>query len=602
MKTFLQSIGDYQVLEKLGRGGMADVYLALDTRKNTQVALKLVEHGSGQDGPEIVAAERLGAQLQAELSSVEPRIPQIHGYGDIDDFFFIDMEYVEGRDLSELIREGPVEPHEAARVAADLCSILAVAHSATLQVDGRELRAVVHGDIKPKNIRIGPDGRVRVLDFGIAKGLSLTRKLTSNFFGSVSYASPERLDTGRIDEMSDLWSVGVVLYEMLGGKPPFEAPSTESLERVVRSRTPPQPLPDTAPLELQQIAFKALAQSTGRRYPTARAFEDDLRAFLAGAPTEAARESEETRRTDPVEPAEPVSPPPLPPASPGAGMETRRTRSLPPAWTRRLKIALKIGIPALGLALLALFVQEGMVYRDAGRLASVLESGQLDGDAAWDRYEQLKQRSPTGLSTLVVRLPLEKLLLERCQGTADEYRDSDAPRVREGDWVRCKRLMQHARELDPADRKAAAMLSYADGHILRINKKDPEAIAAFQRAAALNPKWPDPHLGMARVYIYSLRDFDRGTSELERAESLGHKPGKREQAQRADAFKNRGLQYWQGAARLRGQPQEKDMLSRAKDDLENALSLYAEIAPWGTAPAKSGRCRMLSTRSRTGST
>jgi hypothetical protein len=83
------------------------------------------------------------------------------------------------------------------------------------------------------------------------------------------------------------------------------------------------------------------------------------------------------------------------------------------------------------------------------------------------------------------------------------------------------------------------------------------------------------------VYIYSLKDFDRGTKELETAESLGHKPGRREQAQRADAFKNRGLQYWQGATKLRDQPQEKDMLSRAKDDLENALSLYSEIAPWG---------------------
>ncbi len=582
MKTFLQSIGDYQVLEKLGRGGMADVYLALDTRKDRRVALKLVEHGSGQDGAEIVAAERLGAQLQAELSTVEPRIPRIHECGDVDDFFFIDMEYVEGRDLSDLIRDGPVEPREAARVAGELCAILAVAHSTTLQVDGKELRAVVHGDIKPKNIRIAPDGSVRVLDFGIAKGLSLTRKLTNNFFGSVSYASPERLDTGRIDEMSDLWSVGVVLYEMLGGKPPFEAPSTEILERVVRSRMPPQPLPDACPLELQQIACKSLAQAAARRYPTARDFEADLRAFLAGAPTEAARENEETRRTEPAEPIPAVPPPPaapLPAAAPGT--ETRRTRTLSPSWTRRLKIGLKIGIPVLGLALLALLVREGMVYREAGRLKTVLESGQVDGDTAWTRYEQLRQSSPTGLPTLMVRPPLVRLLCEQCQATADEYRNSDAPRVREGDWLRCKRLMQHARQLDPSDRKAAAMLSYADGHVLRINRKDSDALAAFQRAAALDPKWPDPHLGMARVYIYSLRDFDRGTSELERAESLGHKPGKREQAQRADAFKSRGMQFWQGAARLRDQPQEKDMLSRAKDDLENALSIYSEIVPWG---------------------
>jgi hypothetical protein len=577
MKTILQSIGDYQILERLGRGGMADVYLALDTRTGRRIALKLVEHGAGPDAADIVAAERLGAQLQADLSAVDPRIPQINSFGDIDDFFCIDMEYVEGRDLSEVIREGPLEPHEAARIAAELCSILSVAHSTTLQVDGRELRAVVHGDIKPGNIRLDPEGRVRVLDFGIAKGLSLTRKLTSNVFGSVSYASPERLDSGRIDEMSDLWSVGVVLYEMLGGKPPFEAPSTEMLEKLVRSRALPQPLPDTAPLDLQQIAFKALAQSASRRYPSAREFEADLRAFITGTPTAAAAESEETRRTDVAAEHDMAELPPLPPGA-AVGAETRRTASPPPAWLRRTRLGLLIGVPALVLVMLA---WEGFVYRDANRFASVLESQQIDGDTAWQRYQDLKRRSPTGLSALVLKLPLEKLLYDQCSRTADDYSNSDTPHVREADWIRCKRQMQRALELYPGDRKAGAMMAYADGQILRINRKDSESLVAFQRAAVLQPKWPDPHLGMARVYIYAERDFDRGTQELEKAESLGHKPGKREQAQRADAFKNRGLQYMTGAAKLRGQQQEKDMLSRAKDDLENALSIYSEIAPWG---------------------
>src|SRR5262245_52237230 len=115
MRSYLQAIGQYQVLEKLGRGGMADVYLAVDTQTGRRVALKLVEHGENPDAVDALAAERFGARLQAQLCALEPRIPQIHGYGDFDGYFYIDMEYVEGRDLSEIIRPGPLEPQEAAR-------------------------------------------------------------------------------------------------------------------------------------------------------------------------------------------------------------------------------------------------------------------------------------------------------------------------------------------------------------------------------------------------------------------------------------------------------------------------------------------------------
>jgi hypothetical protein len=141
--------------------------------------------------------------------------------------------------------------------------------------------------------------------------------------------------------------------------------------------------------------------------------------------------------------------------------------------------------------------------------------------------------------------------------------------------------MLQARQIDANNNKVEAMLAYADGHIHRINRRDSEAISAFQRAASLSPKWPDPHLGMARTYIYGVKDFERGTRELERAEDLGHKAGKREHAQRADAFKTRGTQYWQAANRLRDKPQEKELLEKSRDDLENALEMYAEIAPWG---------------------
>ena len=593
MKTYLQNIGDYQVLEKLGRGGMADVYLALDTRNQLKIALKLVEHGRGAEAQEILAAERLGAQLQSHLCAIDARIPRIHSYGDIEDFFYIDMEYVEGRDLSECIRTAALEVHEASRIAAELCSILNVAHKTTLEIDGRELRAIVHGDIKPKNIRMDTEGRVWVLDFGIAKGLSLTRKLTSNFFGSASYSSPERLDTGHIDEMSDLWAVGVVLYEMIRGQAPFEAPSTESLERIVRSRTPPQPLPDTCPLELQQIVYKTLAQTPGKRYPNAQEFESDLRAFLSGEPTVAARENEETRRSEPGEPIVRLA---LAPHAGPPADETRRTRATP-KWLRRSKKILGIGLPAL-FSILMLW--EAAVYRNAIKLEPVYVTQQIDGDKAWEQYQEIKRASPMGLAPHALRGPLGRLLLDSCQKVADEYRNSDTPKIREGDWQRCKRFMLYARQLDASDKRAAAMLAYADAHILRINRKDVEAVSAFQRAASTDSRWPDPHLGMARVYIYGLKDFESGIQALKRAEDLGHRLGKRELAQHADALKSRGLQCWQGSVQLRDQPQETELLSRAKDDLKKALEIYTQIAPWGdsTTQAKSAQAAIAKIENR----
>ena len=584
MTSFLQSIGEYQILEKLGRGGMADVYLAFDSKNNRRVALKLVECGAGEEAREIVAAEKLGAELQAQLCMIEARVPKIHSFGDRDGFFCIDMEYVEGRDLSEIIRSGALEAHAAAGIAREICSVLRNAHSISLQVGGRELRAIVHGDIKPKNIRIGTQGSVRVLDFGIAKGLSLTRKLTSNVFGSVAYSSPERLETGRIDEMSDLWSVGVVLYEMVAGHPPFEAPSTERLETIVRAHSAPLPLGSACPAELEQIICKALARQPAHRYPSAEQFESDLSSFLSGAPTLAQRESEETRRTvpdygDETRRTSPIADVPL--ALPAAAYQPSPPAKeagirVEPRWlSSSVKTAL-VAVPAL---LVVLGLWEGAEYRAASRLQPAFS--QLDGDKAWGQYRDVKSRSVLGIAALPLRAPLLALLHQACDRVADEYRNSDNPKVREGDWVRCKRFMSYALEIDRSDRKAAAMLEYANGHILRINRKDLEAVAAFQRASSLQSQWPDPYLGMARTYLYNLKDAERALQALQRAENLGQNFGKREKGMMADAHQARGLQYWDGTARLRDSEQEKELLQKARDDLKQALEGYAEIAPWG---------------------
>src|SRR5262245_42073167 len=139
MATYLQSIGHYRILGKLGRGGMGDVYLALDGAGNRRVALKVVERGT-TEAEEFVAAQRLGAQLQKLRCRTGPRVTQIHSFGDIDGRFYIDMEYVEGKDLAQILREGPIPADEAVRIAAELCNILSVAHTTPAEVEGKKLR------------------------------------------------------------------------------------------------------------------------------------------------------------------------------------------------------------------------------------------------------------------------------------------------------------------------------------------------------------------------------------------------------------------------------------------------------------------------------
>jgi hypothetical protein len=195
------------------------------------------------------------------------------------------MEYVDGEDLAERIGQGPMAPEEAARIAIEICGFLEKAHQFEATLDDRRIRGIIHGDIKPKNVRLNRAGDVKVLDFGIAKGLALSRKLTRNDFGSLSYLSPERLDTGEVDPHVDFWSVGVLLYEMIAGSAPYQADTSQALESLIRSRQPPAPLPEACPPALARIILKMLAGPPSRRYADAGLIRHDLDAFRRGEPT-----------------------------------------------------------------------------------------------------------------------------------------------------------------------------------------------------------------------------------------------------------------------------------------------------------------------------
>ncbi|HBY58543.1 MAG TPA: hypothetical protein DEH78_01895, partial [Solibacterales bacterium] len=159
-KTF----GRFAIVRKIAGGGMGRVFEAADNAQGLRVALKLVDHGSDADSLEILAAERHGAILQKQLGLVDQRVAAVHEFGDHEEAFFIVMEYVDGQDVSEV---GRIGAPFAARIAQDVLEVLSLAHGYRTNIEGREYHGLVHGDIKPRNIRITTVGQVKLLDFGI---------------------------------------------------------------------------------------------------------------------------------------------------------------------------------------------------------------------------------------------------------------------------------------------------------------------------------------------------------------------------------------------------------------------------------------------------
>jgi eukaryotic-like serine/threonine-protein kinase len=275
-------VGRYEIVRRLGKS-MTDVYLAQDILENRRVALKLVATGGDAVNRMILEAERRGAAIQKELQAIDARMVQVYESGEVDGYFYVAMQYVEGRTLAEVLRsERTIDPVRAAAIALELCEQLAKFHSAA--------SAVVHGDVKPSNIHLGHHDTVRLLDFGIAKTLRADRNSTEHGFGSPGYCSPERLERSEVNHQSDLWAVGATLYEMLAGAPPYQAENTRKLEGLIRSKRPPRSLPAGVPRGLRMVATKALAADPGQRYGSARSFQSDLQAFLERRPTVAERE------------------------------------------------------------------------------------------------------------------------------------------------------------------------------------------------------------------------------------------------------------------------------------------------------------------------
>ena len=564
--------GPYRILHYIGSGAMGEVYFARVESDGREVAVKRVRRSPGPEGAEKLDAERSGAALEKQLSAIDPRVTKVFGYGEIAGDLFIEMEYVDGQDLSTLIDAGPIPPGRAAVIALELCEML------------ENLRAyetgVIHGDLKPKNIRIDSHDRIRVMDFGVAKALSRTRDHTASLFGSVAYCSPERLDTGSMDANSDLWSVGVMLYQMLAGRLPFEGDRHEVLERRIRSPLPPDPLP-TCPAPLSNIVFKMLSRDLAGRYPSASAMHEDLGRFLAGKPVSAPSpdltvrtiqekdDDDGTRRTVP----------PLPPARP---LQIALKRL---AWTGFAAV--------LAVFLLAwwLIRPQYLVWADTHQLKRDIETEHLSADTAWDRYTEIMKRDHLPMMTWGIGAPLKSTLVEAGDGPILDFRNNDFVTAREGAWKRSVAYFSHALEVDPSDKTIKGKLRLCEGHLERITAAGPskiqmlnDAARKFREAADLLKKAPDPYLGLARLYCFNFGDLEQAQQALDQAAKYGHPETRRELATMADGYMRRAAQTARDAQKFAGMPDnERDYLNRARTDYERARDLYQKIGSYGNA-------------------
>lgn len=265
--------GRYEMVRHVARGGMAQVYLAKDIWLDRPVALKVLFPELSVDESFV---ERFRREAQAAANLSHPNIVSIYDWGQGERTYFIVMEYVDGYTLSSLIRELPLEPARAAAIGADVAAALEFAHR----------HGVIHRDVKPGNVLIDRSGQVKVADFGIARAVGASEGLTQTgaVMGTATYFSPEQAQGFPVDGRSDVYSLGVVLYEMVAGRAPFVGDNPVAIAyKHVREAPPPlSQLVPNLPRAFESITMKALAKDPNERYQSAEDLRADLLRFARG--------------------------------------------------------------------------------------------------------------------------------------------------------------------------------------------------------------------------------------------------------------------------------------------------------------------------------
>jgi serine/threonine protein kinase len=518
------NLGRYEVVRELGKGAMGVVYLARDPLIGRMVALKTIRLSDSGDEEEVREfQQRFMREAQAAGILSHPAIVTVHDIGQDPEkgVSFIAMEYVEGPTLKEIIqRPDPISHAELANLLAQVADALDYAHA----------RGIVHRDVKPANIILPPGSGVKITDFGIAKIAAESANLTTTgqFLGTPNYMAPEQVKGAPVDGRTDIFSLGIVIYEGLTRRKPFGGDSLTTISyRIVHEPfEPPTQVDPAIPVQFDEVVRRCLAKEPKDRYPRARDVAADLRAIAAGKPLiEHSLDSAAEPTLIGASPAATVEIP-----SPAIDRSTPQGgRRVPAALTRKVPTPLFFSVIAILLVATAavsgwLWSQQVPVPKvDEKREAAVmrqrelrteamqmLEQGNVEG--AYQRYQELKNLAPRspGVSEMIGRL--EQIRGER-QSTAERLEEA-AAKLAEGKALFEKRqferaipLFEEAFNLDSTSTEAVNYLTMSREQMTLRQMREAEKMASQQLSA---PAVPAASSGASSLSINYESSLDEG--------------------------------------------------------------------------------------------
>ena len=374
----------YELTHLIARGGMAQVYRARDRLLDRPVAIKVLFPELSVDRAFV---ERFRREAQAAANLSHPNIVPVFDWGEDGGTYFIVMEFIDGQPLSAVLRStGAMPPDRVADIGSHVAAALAYAHR----------HGVVHRDVKPGNVLITDDGLVKVTDFGIARAVNTEESLTQTgaVMGTATYFSPEQAEGIGVDSRSDIYSLGVVLYEMVAGRPPFLGESPVAVaSKHVRDQPPPlRELAPTVPADLEAVIMKAMAKSPDQRYATADDLRSDLLRFADGRPVNAASQlvattavaAAATTAMDPVASTRAV------PLAPGDEVPPEEEEGSRTVWLVVLLIVLAVALGIIAYLLVSelgnkTFAMPNVIHQPVATATTVLQEKGLVVDPSHDR-------------------------------------------------------------------------------------------------------------------------------------------------------------------------------------------------------------------------